>query len=79
MNQLNTKKFKMETPTTIIQLTRPNVCMAKLDIRMLTTASQLTCEYKSRLFKFMVLPNGKFTKLSKPPMSLLSTCSKLFS
>ena len=47
MNQLNTKKFKMETPTTIIQLTRPNVCMAKLDIKMLTTASQLTHHIKS--------------------------------
>ena len=79
------KKFKMETLATIIQLIRPNMFVAKLEINDTYYSIPiyephqkfLKSEYKSRLFKFMVLPNGytegprKFTKLLKPPLSLL--------
>ena len=57
--------------------------MAKLDNKdayysiLIKSQKFLKFEYKSRLFKFTVLPNGyterprKFTKLLKPPLSLL--------
>ena len=73
----------METLATIIQLVRPNMYMAKLDNKdayysiLIKSQKFLKFEYKSRLFKFTVLPNGyterprKFTKLLKPPLSLL--------
>ena len=71
------KRFKMETLATIIQFIRPNTYMAKLDIKDAYYSipiyephqKLLKFEYKSKLFKFMVLPNGytkgtrKFTKL----------------
>ena len=79
------KKFKMETLATIIQLKRPTMYMSKLDIKDAYFSIPiyephqkfLKFEYKSRLFKFTVLLNGymegprKFTKLLKPPLSLL--------
>ena len=80
------KKFKMETLATIIQLIMPNMYMAKLDIKDAyysipiyeTHQKFLKFKHISRLFKFtVVLPHGymeglgKFTKLLKPPLSLL--------
>ena len=63
------KKFKMETLATTIQLIRPNMYLAKLDIKDAYSSILIyephqklwKFEYKSRLFKYMVLPNG-YTK-----------------
>ena len=60
------KMFKMETLATIVQLIGPNMYMAKLDIKDIYYSIPiygphqifLKFEYKSRLFKFTVLPNG---------------------
>ena len=60
------KKFKMETLFTIMQFIRPNMYMAKFDIKDAYYSIPiyephqkfLKFEYKSRVFKFTVLPNG---------------------
>ena len=83
------RKFKTETLGTIIQHIRPNMYMAKLDIRdtyyiIPVYEPFLKFEYKSTLFKFMVLPNGsgegprKFKKLLKPPLPLLRKLERVF-
>ena len=91
MSQVEYKKFKMETLATIIKFIRPNMYMAKLEIKDTYYSIPiyephqkfLKFEYKSRLFKFMVLPNGytegqrKFTKLLKPPLSLLTKLERV--
>ena len=78
------KKFKMETLATIIQLIKPNMYMAKVDIKDAYHSIQiyelhqkfLKFKYKSRLFKFTVLSNGyteesrKLTKLLRPSFLL---------
>ena len=59
------RKFKMETIARILQLIRPNMYMAKLDIKDVyydipiykPHQKFLKFEYKSRLFKFMLLPS----------------------
>ena len=74
----------METLATIIQLIKPNMYMAKVDIKDAYHSIQiyelhqkfLKFKYKSRLFKFTVLSNGyteesrKLTKLLRPSFLL---------
>ena len=85
LNQSVEYKNKFETLVTIIQLIRQNMYMTKLDIKDVYYSIPidephqkfLKFEHKFRLFKFTVLPNRytegpkKFTKLLKPPLSLL--------
>ena len=75
----------METLTTIIQLIRPNMYMAQLEIKDAYYSIPIYEPHQkflkfghiSGIFKFTVLPNGytegprKFTKLLKPSLSLL--------
>ena len=79
------KKFKMQTLATTLCLIRPNMYMAKLDIKDAYYSIPIHKDdqkllkflHKGTLYKFLALPNGytegprKFTKVLKPPMSVL--------
>ena len=85
------KKFKMETISTILHLVRPGMYMAKLDIKDAYYSGVPICEdhqsllkfqYQTSLLKFTALPNGytegprKFTKLMKPLLAFLRKTEK---
>ena len=77
--------FKMDTLNKILQLVRPNVFMAKIDIKDAyysvsihqDDTDLLKFSLYGKLYKFLALPNGyaegprKFTKLLKPPLAVL--------
>ena len=79
------KKFKMQTLASILCLIRPNMYMAKLDIKDAyysipiheVDQKLLKFEHRGKLYKYTVLPNGytegprKFTKTMKPPLAKL--------
>ena len=79
------KKFKMDTISFILHLVRPNMFLAKLDIKdayyniPIEESHQklLKFKFEEKLCKFLALPNGytegprKFTKLLKPPLETL--------
>ena len=78
-------KFKMQTLASILCMIRPNMYLAKLDIKdayysvPIHSSSQKLLKFKHRneLYQFTALPNGytegprKFTKIMKPPLALL--------
>jgi len=78
-------KFKMQTLTSILCLIRPNMFMAKLDIKDAYYSIPigkdhqrlLKFKHRDRIYKFHALPNGytagprKYTKVMKPPLALL--------
>lgn len=82
---LEKKKFKMQTLSSILCLIRPNMYMAKLDIKdayysvpiMPSHQKLFKFEHEGKLYKFVVLLNGyterprKFTKAMKPPLARL--------
>ena len=82
---LEYKHFKMQTLQTILTLIQPNCYMATIDLKDAYYPVKIdgnnTCFLKflckSKLLKFVVLPNGlspgprKFTKLTKPPLAIL--------
>ena len=77
--------FKMDTLTSILRLVRPGAYMAKVDIKdayysvpiRQSDQKKLKFCFDNKLYQFTVLPNGyspgprKFTKMLKPPLSLL--------
>ena len=77
--------FKMDTLTSILRLVRPGAYMAKVDIKdayysvpiRQSDQKKLKFCFDDKLYQFTVLPNGyspgprKFTKMLKPPLSLL--------
>ena len=79
------KKFKMDTISSILHLVRPNMFLAKLDIKdayysiPIEDSHQklLKFKFEGKLYKFLAFPNGytegprKFTKLLKPPLVTL--------
>ena len=84
-SSIEKKKFKMQTLSSILSMIRPNMYMAKLDIKdayysipiRKIDQKYLKFEHKGKLYKYTVLPNGytegprKFTKAMKPPLSEL--------
>ena len=85
------KKFKMETISSILQLIRPGMFMAKLDIKdayysipiIESDQKLLKFQFDDILYHYTALPNGytegprKFTKLLKPPLSVLRKVEKI--
>ena len=83
--EIDKKRFKMQTLSSILCLVRPNAYMAKLDIKDAYYSVPIHPEsrkllkfyFKDELFQFKALPNGytegprKFTKIMKPPLSKL--------
>ena len=79
------KKFKMQTLTSILCLVRPDMFMAKLDIKDAYYSIPIHVEDQKLLkfthrdisYKFTAVPNGytegprKFTKIMKPPLACL--------
>ena len=79
------KKSKMDTTSTILHLVRPEMFLAKLDIKDAYSSISieeshqklLKFKFKGKLYKFLPHPNGyteeprKFTKLLKPPLATL--------
>ncbi len=77
--------FKMDTLASILTLVRPGAYMAKVDIKDAyysvpikpSDQKKLKFLFDGSLYQFTVLPNGyspgprKFTKLLKPPLSVL--------
>ena len=83
--EIDKKKFKMQTLKSILCLVRPNTFMAKLDIKDAyysipihqESRKMLKFIHKGKLYQFRALPNRytegprKFTKIMKPPLSCL--------
>ena len=79
------KKFKMETISSILLMVRPNMYMAKLDIKdaYYSIPIEKSCQkmlkftFEGALYQFTSLPDGytegprKFTKILKPPLASL--------
>ena len=79
------KRFKMQTLSSILCMIRPNMYMAKLDIKdayysipiKALHQKYLKFKHNGKLYKYVVLPNGytegprKFTKTMKPPLAKL--------
>lgn len=79
------KKFKMDTISNILLMIRPNMFMAKLDIKDAYYSIPINKSHQKLLkfcfdnilYKFTALPNGytegprKFTKVLKPPLAFL--------
>ena len=77
--------FKMDTLASILRLVRPGAYMAKIDIKdayysvpiKKSDQKKLKFCFDDSIYQFTVLPNGyspgprKFTKLLKPPLSVL--------
>ena len=76
-------KFKMQTLTSILCLVRPNMYLAKLDIKDAYYSipiykdhqKLLKFKHRNQIYKFTALPNGytegprKYTKVMKPPLA----------
>ena len=81
-SSIEKKKFKMSS---VLAMIRPNMHMAKLDIKdayysipvKASDQKYLKFEHNGQLFKFIALPNGytegprKFSKVMKPPLASL--------
>ena len=89
LKELNTHiehlHFKMETLTSVLNLIKPNVYMASVDLKdafytiPVHPAHQIFLKfiYENQIYKFLCMPNGYrdamriFTKILKPPFSHL--------